>query len=340
MTKLVTRSLAILLMLFTSASVGAGQTDEICGESGGTVWLNSSFVYGRISLHGFEGQKLPKITVTVSDRNRNEYRHTIDRSGYFCFRDLDAGGGLISIDVEGLEVASRRLPTIGPKQHREDFNVYAGQGLQRVSAPSTISAKNHYPRQGRSAALFESAVEAEQTKRRDQAVKLFKAVVSADPDDFIAWAKLGALYFEKGDIDQAESSLRTALSLRPDFALAMMNLGRIYLVQKKLDPAIGILERAVKEEPEMARAHQLLGEGYLLARKGTLGVQSLNEAIRLDPVGMAVCHLLIARLYDLAGAKDLASREYRLFLEKVADHPDRKKFERYIRDNPEAPGTN
>jgi hypothetical protein len=50
---------------------------------------------------------------------------------------------------------------------------------------------------------------------------------------------------------------------------------------------------------------------------------------------MAESHLLLAVLYDRAGAKDLASREYRLFLSKVRDHPDQKKFEKYIKDNPE-----
>ena len=92
-------------------------------------------------------------------------------------------------------------------------------------------------------------------------------------------------------------------------------------------------------DPSSARAFQLLGEAYLLARKGTLGVAALNEAVRLDPIGMAECHLLMARLYDLAGVKPLASREYRLFLEKVPQHPEKKKLEKYIKDNPEEAGS-
>ncbi|MBP6003166.1 MAG: hypothetical protein KA746_07010 [Pyrinomonadaceae bacterium] len=52
-------------------------------------------------------------------------------------------------------------------------------------------------------------------------------------------------------------------------------------------------------------------------------------------IGMAECHLLKARLYDLAGAKNLASHEYKTFLAKVTEHPEKKKFEKYIKDNPE-----
>ena len=50
---------------------------------------------------------------------------------------------------------------------------------------------------------------------------------------------------------------------------------------------------------------------------------------------MAECHLLLARLYDLAGAKNLATHEYKIFLTKIPDHPDKKKLEEYIKKNPE-----
>ena len=90
-----------------------------------------------------------------------------------------------------------------------------------------------------------------------------------------------------------------------------------------------------KTDPTSARAYRLLGEAYLQNKQGNLGLAALDRAIELDPQGMAECHLLKARLYDLAGAKHLASAEYRAFLAKVSDHPDKKKFEQYIQDNPE-----
>lgn len=45
-------------------------------------------------------------------------------------------------------------------------------------------------------------------------------------------------------------------------------------------------------------------------------------------------HLLIGRLYDAAGAKQLASREFRGFLRKVPDYADKAKLEKYIKENP------
>ncbi|MGH9949476.1 MAG: hypothetical protein ACRD6X_20065, partial [Pyrinomonadaceae bacterium] len=82
-------------------------------------------------------------------------------------------------------------------------------------------------------------------------------------------------------------------------------------------------------------AFQILGRAYLLAKKGSLGVEALNKSIELDPLGMADSHLLMAVLYDRAGLKDLASHEYKLFLSKVSNHPDKAKFEKYIKENPE-----
>ena len=50
---------------------------------------------------------------------------------------------------------------------------------------------------------------------------------------------------------------------------------------------------------------------------------------------MAECHLAVAHLYELAGAKQMATKEYKAFLKKVPDYADRKRLEKFIQDNPE-----
>jgi Flp pilus assembly protein TadD len=331
-----TRFFPILAVLLAFARSGSAQADAICGETGGTTWLNTSYVYGKVRLNGFEGRKLPKITVVLYDRRQSENRYTIDRSGNYCFRDVNGSGGFLVVEVEGMEVARRSIPPggIGPVQHRQDFDVQPTHP-DKQRAPGSISAKYNYPRSEKNAALFEKAIAAEKEKAFGTAVQLLKEIVTNDPADFVAWAKLGSVYFDQDKFSEAESAYLKAISLRGDYAPAMINLGRIHLVRKQFDAAIEILQKATQTEPTAARAFQLLGEAYLLTRKGTLGVAALNEAIRLDPIGMAECHLLMARLYDLAGAKPLASREYRMFLEKVPEHQDKKRFERYIKDHPE-----
>jgi hypothetical protein len=50
---------------------------------------------------------------------------------------------------------------------------------------------------------------------------------------------------------------------------------------------------------------------------------------------MAECHLLLADLYDFNGLKNLATKEYKAFISKIPNHPERKRIEKYISDNPE-----
>ena len=88
-------------------------------------------------------------------------------------------------------------------------------------------------------------------------------------------------------------------------------------------------------EPNNPKTYRLLGEAYLQAKQGSLGAEALNKAIELDPNGMAECHLLLGHLYELAKAKNLATREYKLFLKKVPDYQDKNKLEEFIKENPE-----
>lgn len=325
----------IAAVLFVLSGHSFAQADEICGESAGSTWMTTPFVYGRVLLNGFEGRKLPKVTVVLYDRSRSESRQTIDKSGYYCFRNTNGAGGFVAIEVEGLEVVRRSLPSgSGPAQFREDFEINPTHP-EKTKPPSAISAKYAYPRNGKNAELFEKASAAEKEKQMGKAAQFLKEMVAADPADFVAWAKLGSAYYEQNQMSEAEAALKKAIEAKADYGPAHMNLGRVYMMQKNVDQAIEKFDMATAIDPSSARAFQLLGEAYLLARKGTLGVAALNEAIRLDPIGMAECHLLMARLYDLAGVKPLASREYRLFLEKVPQHADKKKFEKYIKDNPE-----
>jgi len=322
------------LLPFIFAFTANAQIDEICGYSGSTPWLNTSFVYGRVNLNGFDMNRLPKITVVLFDRAQNTQRYTIDRNGYYCFRDINANGGFIVIEIEGLEVARRSLPQSGLGQHKQDFDITPPHP-QRYGPPSTVSVKFAYNRNEKNADLLKKAADAEGGKDYGKAVKLLKELDRNDDADFIAWATLCAVYFGQNNYVDAETSCRKSFTVKPDYTPAMVNLGRVYLIQKQFAAAISTLEKAAEIDPKYARAFQLLGEAYIVNREGTLGLNALNKALELDPIGMAESHLLIALLYDRAGGKSLAAREYKMFLEKIPNHPDRKKFEKYIKDNPE-----
>jgi len=61
------------------------------------------------------------------------------------------------------------------------------------------------------------------------------------------------------------------------------------------------------------------------------GIQPTGR--KLDPVGMADAHLLLAALYNARDLKDKAAAEYSEFLKQRPDYAERKKLKAYIAAN-------
>jgi Tfp pilus assembly protein PilF len=320
-------------VLFASAvQISAQSTAEICGEmGGGATWLNSPFVFGKIHLNGFDMASLPKITVVLYETSQRDHRYTIDRSGNFCFRRVSAGGGIIAIEIEGSEVVRRSLPG-GSGPIREDFELSPMPPV-RSKPPSAVSAKFVYARSDANQSLFKKAVEAERGQDYKKAIESLIAIVENDPADYIAWAKICEINYLENKIGDARANCIKSIQARPDYPPAIVNLGQILLVQSQPAEAVKFLELATRLDATYARAFQLLGEAYALSKNTDSAIQALSEAIRLDPAGMAQSHLLLAALLDAKGEKQRAAAEYEAFLKKNPSHPDKKKLEKYIKDN-------
>lgn len=335
--------LSTLAAIFLFVAAAPAQVDDICREFGYTPTLDfqllkTPYVFGRVIVKGVgPNAKFPSVTINFIDPQQVNRRITLDRRGNYCFRRSSLGGTLI-VDVEGTETARRVVSSVGPAHHREDFEL---EVLQHQSpAPAVISAKFYRPPDERTVALYRAAAEAEAAGRTDDAIAAAKEIVGIDRDDFVAWSKLGSLYLGRRELKEAESAFRRALEVRGDYTPALINLGTVAAVQKYYPAAIVLFQEAIKTDPTSARIYRLLGEAYLQNKQGTLGLAALDKALELDPKGMAECHLLKARLYDLAGAKQLAAAEYRAFLTKVPDYPDKRKLEQYIKENPDRPAGN
>lgn len=256
---------------------------------------------------------------------------TVDRSGNFCFKG--AGGGLLTIDIDGVEVSRRDVLEFGPAQKREDFQVAAPGSSSSLSPPTVVSSKFNYPPNEKTSDHYRRAVAFEKDKNLKKAIAEIRKIVDIDPNDFVAWAYLGNAQFENGQLSDADMSYLRALIIREDYSPAWVNVGKLRVAQGQLEAAIEIYKHAAALEPDYAKIFRVLGETYLKAKQGTLGAQALNHAIRLDPIGQADCHLQLADLFQLTEAKDLAAEEYRKFLTKVPKHPDKTKFEKYIKEN-------
>jgi tetratricopeptide (TPR) repeat protein len=329
-------------LIFFSLLVFAGQNNaqanEFCVEENLNPVINSPadrLPYGQIRLKGLPSDKKhPRITVLLMDTQNSSSRFTVDKSGKYCLRLRTKSGGTLIVEVDGVEVERRNVSSFGPGQQREDFDLYPVR-KDETPAPGVVSAKFFYPVNSKTVELYKKTAEAETKKNIEKAIEYLNQIVSIDPLDFTGWAKLGVLYLEKKMISEGEAAFKKSLELKDEYTPALIQIGLIRVYQNQFEAASEIFLKVTTLEPDSPIAFRLLGEAYLQTRKGKLAVEALNQAIRLDPVGMAECHLLLARLYDLAGAKQLATREYKLFMKKVPDHSDKKKFEQYIKNNPE-----
>lgn len=329
----------ILVAAFALCSQAANaQIGEICREFGLAPNRDADengrlarFVYGRIVLLGLEpGTKRPEVTVQYNDTGQPGIRQSIGRSGNYCFRRYGSGGTVI-VEVEGFEAARRAISEGRGTQHREDLEIDLARMRRPLPPPGVVSVTKQPD--SRTIKLYENAVGAENSGRTEKAIELINEIVSIDPTDHVAWAKLASLYQSKGRNTEAENAYRRTLQLREDYLPALMNFGILKAVRGDYPGAIELFRRATSTDPASARSFRLLGEAYLQNRQGTLGLEALDTAIGLDPVGMAECHLLKAKLFHLVGAKKRAADEYREFLKKVPTYEDKKALEVYINEN-------
>lgn len=329
---------AAAFLLGNATSVSA-QVDDICGEFGfipslDAPRLGAPYIFGKISVTTANASaKPPKVSIVYLNRGQSPNRQTVSKTGNYCFRVTGGAGGTLIIDIDGVEVARRPVSNFGTAQQREDFDISISAAGQQT-AGGVVASKYYYPPNKKTAEFYKQAADAEAAKDLAAATKALQAVVKEDAKDFVGWGLLAGILLERKMLTEADAAVRRSLELKVEYAPAWMIAGRIRTAQKQHPAAIEIFKHAATLEPQNARVYQLLGEAYLLAKQGTLGAEALNKAIELDPTGMAELHLQLAHLYQLAKAPALAAAEYKKFLAKVPDHPDKAKFEKFIKENP------
>lgn len=308
-----------------------------------TGWSQSSTqtLFGdfKVSELGVDAstQPLSYQLILYADSGVVAARQTISNGGRYRFMNLPNGVFYLAVEHENSEIARFRvelLRSFYKADFRQDIELEWRKILDRNGPKAAnISVEDNYVRSAENQKRFDKAKGAADAKKNNEAVGLFKNLLTEDQNDFQAWTELGTSYLAQDNLTEAEKAYMEAVRLRPKFLLALLNLGRLRILQKNFDGAIAILTQAVELKPDSAAANYYLGESYLQVRKGSKAVGYLNEALKLDPVGRADAHLRLAALYDGAGLKEKAVIEYEEFLKKKPNYADKKKLEQYIVQN-------
>jgi tetratricopeptide (TPR) repeat protein len=287
--------------------------------------------------HGGELKPMTYEVILYTISGHVVSRQTVSNNGRYRFLDVANGEYDIVVEVENNEVARIRILLAEPFKTdvRRDIALEwrSPPGMRSTGQMGTIAAVDTYKRTPANEAQFNKALAAIKEEKYDEALALLDRVLSVDPKDFIAWTELGTVKFKQGRFGEAEKPYQQALETNPSYIVALMNLGKLRMAEKQYDAAVEVFNRAVAAQPRSADANHFLGEAYLQIKKGSKAVGYLNEAVRLDPLGKAEIHLRLATLYNGAGMKDKAAKEYEQFLAKKPDYPGRKKLEQYIAEN-------
>jgi tetratricopeptide (TPR) repeat protein len=136
---------------------------------------------------------------------------------------------------------------------------------------------------GRQQAKFEQALAAHRGGELERALRLYRAVLSAEPTHFPAAHLLGALYLQLGRLDEAERQLRRALQIDPYAAEALNHLGQALRLLERFEDALDAYDRAIALRPNFAEAFCNRANVLRLMGRADAALASYDRAIAFRP---------------------------------------------------------
>ena len=217
------------------------------------------------------------------------------------------------------------------------------EGALRTEGPSEKSTAER---------LFEEGKSASREDRLEEAIGLYRRVVSMDPAHLRAWNNLGVLLDQRGDHDVALEHFQAAVELEPENAEVLTNLGAALASQGRYDEAeiklrkaaridpgrtdvranLGILyfrrglysrsdqelQWVCEDDPDHTLAHFYRGEALNRLGRVDEALEMLERAVHLQPKRARVYYLM-GILYDKKNLK----REAEVMYRKAKDLTDR-----------------
>jgi predicted O-linked N-acetylglucosamine transferase (SPINDLY family) len=132
-------------------------------------------------------------------------------------------------------------------------------------------------------ALQNMGILAGQLGRNDQALDLSRRVVTLKPNSAEAYSNLGNALFALGRSDEAVAAYRQAIALNPNFAEAHYNLGNVVKSSGRLAEAIEAFRRAVALKPDYVDAQNNLGNALAAIGQAEEAFAVFHRAIALQP---------------------------------------------------------
>ncbi len=111
-------------------------------------------------------------------------------------------------------------------------------------------------------ALYYRALAKTAQGKTAEAIDAHKKLISRDPGLYGAHLRLGELYVQSGDFQQAEEAFDEAIKIKPEAVDAHLAKGDLLVLRGDEMSAISIYERMIQDDPKMGRAYQRLSMIY------------------------------------------------------------------------------
>jgi Flp pilus assembly protein TadD len=150
------------------------------------------------------------------------------------------------------------------------------------------------------APIFEMATKCHAQGQFDQAIALYRQVLTARPDFAPAANNLAKALHDCGDFPEAVAACRQFQALRPNDPQALSNLALTLLANGQADEAIAALQSALKLQPNLPQIYHHLAEALCHTGQIDDAIAAAKEAVRLAP-NFPQAHLKLGELLLLTG---------------------------------------
>ena len=146
-----------------------------------------------------------------------------------------------------------------------------------------------------------------------EAEKIYRSILSDDPNNVDALRLLALLASRTGAIDQAINMLENCIKIAPDYALAWENLAKLY--RQKDDPdslqkAANCFSKATELRPDWAEGWAGLGTMQTRSSQHEEGIISYKKSIELKTNQPRV-HLSLGHVYKTTGNQEECINSYK-----------------------------
>ncbi len=119
-------------------------------------------------------------------------------------------------------------------------------------------------------------------KRLDKAIEPLKKAISLSPDAS-TYVKLGSVYIQKGNNDEALNILKKAEAKYPDNVDVLTTLTQIYISTGKIDIALESTKKLVEKDPENKYLRYTYGTLLYNANRLQEAIEQLRATLDIDP---------------------------------------------------------